>query len=826
MIPIMLGVLLMVVVLPLVGFTGCSQTCRSKCLPCSCCVIFCCGGRRISPRGFPACSKLTGALAAILVALSLTAVALLGIFWTDKLNIGLSKSKCMVSSVLQDVVNGIPSSSSSSSTTHHNTTTHGFVGIAPALDIMEDVSAKLSTDRADRSVIHQVEILVDKTLNITQHKEALLNSLDNMLSVINNPNNNPDRSPVEDTHHMFVFNTIISKLLMLPKFAETFRETIDQSITELHTQADDYLGQAKVKLEDIGGQLDIIDYGAAKSSVEEYLGTYIEVDQMMEGTKDARYWVMISLYGCVIAVGLFSLFYAIYLFSCSSIPSALSSQHGAIAGGDRFAAGSAFDGYVHRSNGMAELNRISISPRWPSSKPSCCVCVSHLICSILALIAGGMMLTMAIFQADMCIYSKHDLLTDKGMAEFMHNLGVYDERTVGTATACLVEGSNTNLAEALDIADKFDEVPKVRSYLEDIQNKLPMPFNVSFIDELVFAADDYGWIFLINQTDVRQHGEVERLETYEEVLHSGIQDKGRYLQGPFAPVLKGFIMSSDEDDNDQHKTPVYGLLDIEDRIQPFYFEALHAGGRPGDIDQMHMITPDFDPTNVLVLEEADRRERSFGKTDRAQFLNAVWWAVLKQKLRASSPHYTEQFRCPPIAVSTPSLSFSPGEGGGGMGVDEGVVAERRGEEERPCSYTEFVEYLTNAVAGNVQRSTSSFAYVVEEGKYNLVTYINKTADAMLSKVEHIRDNLNCAPMSSGTKKVVKLWCDQVSQHTILVAIVWIVIGILCLFGFCFYYLIWRALLHNRYYEKLHYGSVSVYANAGDNFREHIYASHA
>lgn len=76
---------------------------------------------------------------------------------------------------------------------------------------------------------------------------------------------------------------------------------------------------------------------------------------------------------------------------------------------------------------------------------------------------------------------------------------------------------------------------------------------------------------------------------------------------------------------------VYGLQDIEDVISPFYFASLHDG-QDKDTDRfpIYKIDGSFDPNAPIVMKVAalkgDEREQR-------RFLNAVWWAVQKVKLR-------------------------------------------------------------------------------------------------------------------------------------------------------------------------------------------------
>eukprot|EP00922_Rhytidocystis_sp_ex-Travisia-forbesii_P047258 GHVS01070387.1.p1 GENE.GHVS01070387.1~~GHVS01070387.1.p1 ORF type:complete len:456 (-),score=106.57 GHVS01070387.1:123-1490(-) len=207
LVPTFLSIAILLFILPLSACTCCSTKCRS-CVSCSCCLLWCCGARRQSPRPFPVCNRIVGSVGVILLTIGITAVALLAVFWTDKLHSGLSKTQCVLSSLVSDAING----------SEGDKNNEGFVGLLPALQIMSDVSEQLDP-AAVEGVMARLEDIVETALNVTNYKDELIDSLDDLTMVLNDDVNNPDRTTTDEgTHHMFVFNSFVSDLLMLPKF--------------------------------------------------------------------------------------------------------------------------------------------------------------------------------------------------------------------------------------------------------------------------------------------------------------------------------------------------------------------------------------------------------------------------------------------------------------------------------------------------------------------------------------------------------------------------------------------------------------------------------
>eukprot|EP00922_Rhytidocystis_sp_ex-Travisia-forbesii_P047256 GHVS01070384.1.p2 GENE.GHVS01070384.1~~GHVS01070384.1.p2 ORF type:complete len:434 (-),score=82.64 GHVS01070384.1:2221-3522(-) len=205
LVPTFVAIAMLLLVLPLSACTCCSTKCRS-CVSCSCCLLWCCGARRHAARPFPVCNRIVGSVGVLLLTIGITAVALLAVFWTDKLHSGLSKTQCVLSSLVSDAVNG----------SEGDEKKEGFVGLLPALQIMSEVSEQLDP-AAVEGVMARLEDIVETALNVTNYKDQLIDSLGDLTEVLDADTNNPDRS-ADGTHHMFVFNAFVSDLLMLPKF--------------------------------------------------------------------------------------------------------------------------------------------------------------------------------------------------------------------------------------------------------------------------------------------------------------------------------------------------------------------------------------------------------------------------------------------------------------------------------------------------------------------------------------------------------------------------------------------------------------------------------
>lgn len=73
---------------------------------------------------------------------------------------------------------------------------------------------------------------------------------------------------------------------------------------------------------------------------------------------------------------------------------------------------------------------------------------------------------------------------------------------------------------------------------------------------------------------------------------------------------------------------LYGLLDVEDAIAPFYFDALHRGD--SSLDERFRIDDNFSVESPAVQEEIAKRQ---DPTDRRMFENSLWLAGVKQRLR-------------------------------------------------------------------------------------------------------------------------------------------------------------------------------------------------
>lgn len=751
LIPSFIGILLLITVLPLAFCTCCCSTKCNRCIPCLCCLVFCCGSKENAARRFPLCNRISASLGYFLLTGLTVALALVGVFWMDKLNHGLSKTQCVMSSLVRDAVNGwIPGK---------NQTT--FVGIVDALQTLDEVSSAVKPE-GETSIAQNVRQIVGETLDVTDEQEQLVESLRDFVEVIQSDSNNPERST--STHHMFVFNAILSKLLNLPTHFHQIEKSLDSTVSRIKTQAEDQIDVVQGELTSMSEQLNTFDYGGASATVNKAVEVYSRINQNLDISKPIRYWVMLSLFVVVLVVSILSFLYVLYLYLCSS----------AASGGCRRAGRtSVFERHGYGNNQRPASDQID----WPSTKPAICCCMSNLLCSILALVLGGLCLAVSIVQNDTCKYSRHELLTEPGVTEFMKQIGIDSDEAINTAKACLVKGGNSDLGDALGLQGSFDKLPILREYLDDVEEQIPMPFNVSFVNELVYAANDYGWVFVLNQTDARQAGNEDRLDTYSQVLRSGIQDKERHLAGAFARVLRALIVDGGDSEDD---APIYGLLDIEHMIEPFYFQALHGEGRPSDPDRAHMITSDFNPDSPLVLESAMKKFSH--PEDQRQYLNAVWWAVKKQQLRSSKIFY-----CPK----------RNGSGAGNLEGASGVKDLKSG-----CTYNEFVKYLTYTASTNVKTASDSLAYTVEEGKATLLTYVNRTADNLLTKLDRMGENLDCGTTADNANELVDVWCGDVADYVMLVSIVWVLLGCLMFIGFVATYFMWRVLDHNRRCDRL------------------------
>eukprot|EP00922_Rhytidocystis_sp_ex-Travisia-forbesii_P013852 GHVS01020679.1.p1 GENE.GHVS01020679.1~~GHVS01020679.1.p1 ORF type:complete len:741 (+),score=131.92 GHVS01020679.1:307-2223(+) len=619
---------------------------------------------------------------------------------------------------------------------------------------MSEVSAQLDPNALE-GVVARLEDIVGTTLNLTSYKDDLLGSLNDLTVVLSDESNNPDRGEDDSAHHMFVFNAIISDLLMLPKFHSEISTTLDSTMEEIKGQSDHYLGIAREEMTSLSEGIASMHFEDTLESANETVDDYLRINGMIDDSKSARFWVMICLYVLFMLVAIPTAVYALYLFCCCGFDDSRHQQQ------QQHTSPSAFDDFRRGPRNVAS--------RWPSPKPAMVCCCANLICCILALFVGGILLALAVVQIDTCQLANNRVLTEDGIDDFLLNVGVDSNKTRNAVKACLVESADNGLVKALELNDSFVQIPRIREFIGQIQDHLPMPFNVSFIDELIYAADDYGWIFLANQTEVKESGNGERLSTYPEVLHSGIQDKGRFVKGNLGIGLQ-MLLNIDQSDG-----LVYGLLDIEKRIAPFYFQALHSSGTAEDPTGNFMITADFDPDSSLVLSEA--RARTSSEEEYKWFTNAVWWASMKQKLRAPSAPFT----CPQL--SDVQL------------LSDDAISGR-------CTYAQFVPYVKEQLAGNVHTVTHRFALVVEEGKYNLVQFINSTANELLDKAQYIENNLNCGTTAKNVDELVDVWCDSVTHYTTLVAIVWVVLGVLMTISFVTTYLLWRVIDHNRKCDRL------------------------
>ncbi|KAL8454805.1 hypothetical protein Emed_000056 [Eimeria media] len=98
-------------------------------------------------------------------------------------------------------------------------------------------------------------------------------------------------------------------------------------------------------------------------------------------------------------------------------------------------------------------------------------------------------------------------------------------------------------------------------------------------------------------------------------------------------------------DAEERRLVVFGMEDVEERVAPFSLASLRSSSSNNSGEDQLRIDASFDPGAPHVFELAAEKG---APDEQRRFVNAVWWAVKKEQLRASN---ASSFVCPDITTS-------------------------------------------------------------------------------------------------------------------------------------------------------------------------------
>eukprot|EP01068_Selenidium_serpulae_P005295 Selendium_serpulae@DN3961_c0_g1_i4.p1 len=459
------------------------------------------------------------------------------------------------------------------------------------------------------------------------------------------------------------------------------------------------------------------------------------------------------------------------------------------------------------------------------AKPGVAKCSAFclLLIATLTLVLGGMLMTTAVVLTDLCHWSQNTILSSPtGLQRLLKEAGASEEaitvfetcfapKSTDPAVWTAADLYDGNLIKALRLEQAIESAEELRGEVTALENRLTDvtsmlteqvgqrppegeavkdharrkgavgEFEV-FIRSARDLVDALGWVLPMNVSSLARAGESMRLESYDTVLLSGVQDKQREMVipnfllenglleesaiggTPIAVAVQSAYRRSAARGEESTSLTVFGLLDVETVIFPFFLQALHPAGQV-NVPIDYMVTSDFDPASPLVMFEAAKKASA---QESRMFRNALWIAHKKQMLRDTEDR--------PFVCAAPPVS------------------ELTSDEFAECSYPDFVKSLdesTNKLEDQVDRVVQS---LLDAGD-SFIANVNRTVESVVEPIDILVKGADCSSLHFWASHAVDTGCSHFVNNLTLVAVIWVIVGIQCLLTCCVYEMVAKHLRH-------------------------------
>ncbi|KAL8435957.1 hypothetical protein ACSSS7_002098 [Eimeria intestinalis] len=226
---------------------------------------------------------------------------------------------------------------------------------------------------------------------------------------------------------------------------------------------------------------------------------------------------------------------------------------------------------------------------------------------------------------------------------------------------------------------------------------------------------------------------------------------------------------------------VYGMEDVEERVAPFSLASLRSSSSSSSTGEDGLrIDASFDPATPQVFELAAEKG---SPEEQRRFVNAVWWAVKKEQLRAAN---ASSFLCPEASTS---------EGSRGSACNLEAMQEA-------------IHLLTRKLRAQLESLWEEMRGFFESRKRVFKLVSEDFGEAA--------SNLDCTIVNNEAQPLGDFICDKVRVSGANMALILLVLGcsaVLLLPCFC---CLWRAGVENKWRQRERDASTTNGSKANSN----------
>ncbi|KAL8455240.1 hypothetical protein Emag_000943 [Eimeria magna] len=218
-------------------------------------------------------------------------------------------------------------------------------------------------------------------------------------------------------------------------------------------------------------------------------------------------------------------------------------------------------------------------------------------------------------------------------------------------------------------------------------------------------------------------------------------------------------------DTEERRLVVFGMEDVEERVAPFSLASLRSSSSSNSGEDRLRIDASFDPVAPHVFELAAEKG---APEEQRRFVNAVWWAVKKEQLRAAN---ASSFLCPD---STTSEGF-------------------RGS---PCNL-EAMQEATHLLTRKLRAQLESL-WAEMRGFFESRKRVFKLVSEDFGEAA---SNLDCTIVNNEAQPLGDFICDKVRVSGANMALILLVLGCSALLLLPCFCCLWRAGVENKWRQR-------------------------